>query len=227
MKKALMILFCGILIIVGCCEIQEKLDQKITQVINQNNIIPTVIIDAGHGGIDVGTIGIDGSLEKSINLSISFCLYDFLMTTGINASLVRNGDYELYSTGEKRNKSDLYNRLDYINSIPNSTLISIHQNHFENQAEWGTQIWYSPNDSQSQIIADNILKEIKSNLQPNNKRNNKPSDDSYYILYKATVPSIMIECGFVSNEEENKKLQDIEYQKDMSYSILAGICEEI
>ena len=187
----------------------------------------TVIIDPGHGGIDVGTVGIDGSLEKNINLSISLDLYDYLMVSGINTVLTRDGDYEVYKAGEKRTKSDLYNRMDFINSVPDSILISIHQNHFENEAEWGTQVWFSPNDEISPTLADKILRSVKKNIQPENKRENKVSDNSYYILYKAQKPSVMVECGFVSNKNENNKLQDKEYQKDMAYSILAGICEDV
>lgn len=195
--------------------------------INNIQTKKTVIIDPGHGGIDVGTVGIDGSLEKNINLSISLDLYDFLMVSGINTVLTRDGDYEMYRAGEQRTKSDLYNRMDYINSVPNSILISIHQNHFENEAEWGTQVWYSPNDEISPTLADKILQSVKKNIQPENKRENKVSDNSYYILYKAQKPSVMVECGFVSNENENKRLQDKEYQLDMAYSILVGICEEV
>lgn len=195
--------------------------------INNIQTKKTVIIDPGHGGIDVGTVGIDGSLEKNINLSISLDLHDFLMVSGINTVLTRDGDYEMYRAGEQRTKSDLYNRMDYINSVPNSILISIHQNHFENEAEWGTQVWYSPNDEISPTLADKILQSVKKNIQPENKRENKVSDNSYYILYKAQKPSVMVECGFVSNENENKRLQDKEYQRDMAYSILVGICEEV
>lgn len=195
--------------------------------INNIQTKKTVIIDPGHGGIDVGTVGIDGSLEKNINLSISLDLYDFLMVSGINTVLTRDGDYEMYRAGEQRTKSDLYNRMDYINSVPNSILISIHQNHFENEAEWGTQVWYSPNDEISPTLADKILQSVKKNIQPENKRENKVSDNSYYILYKAQKPSVMVECGFVSNENENKRLQDKEYQRDMAYSILVGICEDV
>ncbi len=195
--------------------------------INNIQTRKTVIIDPGHGGIDVGTVGIDGSLEKNINLSISLDLYDFLMVSGINTVLTRDGDYEMYRAGEQRTKSDLYNRMDYINSVPDSILISIHQNHFENEAEWGTQVWYSPNDEISPTLADKILQSVKKNIQPENKRENKVSDNSYYILYKAQKPSIMVECGFVSNENENKRLQDKEYQRDMAYSILVGICEDV
>lgn len=229
MKKALMILFSGFLLIAVCINISYKIDDVMVKTVGINNIQTkkTVIIDPGHGGIDVGTVGIDGSLEKNINLSISLDLYDFLMVSGINTVLTRDGDYEMYRVGEQRTKSDLYNRMDYINSVPNSILISIHQNHFENEAEWGTQVWYSPNDEISPTLADKILQSVKKNIQPENKRENKVSDNSYYILYKAQKPSVMVECGFVSNENENKRLQDKEYQRDMAYSILVGICEEV
>lgn len=229
MKKALMILFSGFLLIAVCINISYKIDDVMVKAVGINNVKTkkTVIIDPGHGGIDVGTVGIDGSLEKNINLSISLDLYDYLMVSGINTVLTRDGDYEVYKAGEKRTKSDLYNRMDFINSIPDSILISIHQNHFENEAEWGTQVWFSPNDEISPTLADKILQSVKKNIQPENKRENKESDNSYYILYKAQKPSVMVECGFVSNKNENNKLQDKEYQKDMAYSILAGICEDV
>ena len=229
MKKALIILFSGFLLIAVCINISYKIDDVMVKTVGINNVKTkkTVIIDPGHGGIDVGTVGIDGSLEKNINLSISLDLYDYLMVSGINTVLTRDGDYEVYKAGEKRTKSDLYNRMDFINSVPDSILISIHQNHFENEAEWGTQVWFSPNDEISPTLADKILRSVKKNIQPENKRENKVSDNSYYILYKAQKPSVMVECGFVSNKNENNKLQDKEYQKDMAYSILAGICEDV
>lgn len=224
-----MILFSGFLLIAVCINISYKIDDVMVKTVGINNVKTkkTVIIDPGHGGIDVGTVGIDGSLEKNINLSISLDLYDYLMVSGINTVLTRDGDYEVYKAGEKRTKSDLYNRMDFINSVPDSILISIHQNHFENEAEWGTQVWFSPNDEISPTLADKILQSVKKNIQPENKRKNKVSDNSYYILYKAQKPSVMVECGFVSNKNENNKLQDKEYQKDMAYSILAGICEDV
>ena len=227
MKRALIIISCAVLLFVGIFRISYKVDSTLQNVIKQFEMRNTVVIDAGHGGKDGGTIGIDGSCEKAINLSIALDLYDFLAVSGINVDLTRYGDYELYNAGEKRNKSDLYNRLDYINSKSNAVLISIHQNHFENENEWGTQIWYSENDEKSKILADKILFSIKQNLQQDNKRENKPSGDDYYLLHKASVPSVMIECGFMSNTEENKKLQDIEYQKDFAFSILCGICEDV
>lgn len=186
-----------------------------------------LVIDAGHGGADAGTIGVDGTKEKGINLSIAQKLYDFAMVSGVSSFLVRDGDYLVYGENDDKTRSDLYKRLDYINSINNSLLISIHQNHFEEESEWGMQIWYSPNDSKSPILADKILNITKQNLQPENKRLNKPSDNSYYILYKASVPSVMVECGFMSNTEENLKLQNEKYQKELAYSIMLGLNEYI
>lgn len=185
-----------------------------------------LVIDAGHGGIDAGTIGINGEKEKDVNLSIAKKLYDFASVSGYSCFLVRDGDYLVYKDGDDKKRSDLYNRFDYINSVNNSVLISIHQNHFENEAEWGTQIWYSPNDETSSILADCILKSVKNNIQDqkDNKRENKKSDNSYYLLYKAKVPSVMVECGFMSNIKENNNLQDNNYQNQMAYSIMLGFC---
>ena len=187
----------------------------------------TVVIDAGHGGRDAGTIGIDGTNEKDINLEIALKLRDYLEVSGIKTELVREGDYEFYPEGTDTSRSDLYNRLDLVNSVSDSVLISIHQNHFTDEREHGTQIWYSPDNEESKLLADSILSNIKDNLQPDNERVNKESDSSYYILYNAKSPSIMIECGFMSNREENSKLKDNIYQSEIAYSILTGICEEV
>lgn len=187
----------------------------------------TVVIDAGHGGKDAGAIGIDGSKEKDINLSIALDLYDYFMVCGINSVLTRTNDYQTYFVEEKRTKQDIYNRMDIVNKTPNSVLISIHQNHFDVEKECGTQIWYSINNANSKILADDILASVKLFLQPNNNRENKASDESYYLLYKAISPSIMVECGFLSNNNENKLLQETEYQKDFAYSILIGACDKL
>lgn len=227
MKKVLVIIFTFVFTFVTCVGINYMMRDvvDISSSISSNRV--NLVIDAGHGGIDAGTIGVDNANEKDINLSISLMLYDFAMVSGISSFLVRDGDYLVYSDNDDKSRSDLYNRMDYINSIENSSLISIHQNHFQDSSEWGMQIWYSPNDDKSKIMADNILEITKSNLQSDNTRLNKKSDSSYYLLYKAQVPSIMVECGFMSNSDENKKLQDNKYQKQLAYSIMLGFSEYI
>lgn len=227
MKKIFLLILAFTFVIAACFGINAVSDRSVESNKTVYTSRNTVVIDAGHGGKDAGTSGVDGALEKDVNLNIALSLYDFLMVSGINTLLTRDGDYEMYSDGEIRDHSDLYNRMDFINSVPSSILISIHQNHFEDEKEWGTQIWYSANTELSKTLADNILKNIKDNLQPENNRLNKASDDSYYLLYKASVPSIMVECGFMSNIDENKKLQDSEYQNDIAYSILTGISGEV
>ena len=133
----------------------------------------TVVIDAGHGGGDPGTIGTDGTYEKEINLNIAQDLFDFLMVCGINSVLIRNTDTEYYPKGSDTNKSDLYNRLDFVNAVEKSVLISIHQNHYSDETATGAQIFYSINNPKSKILADKILPVIKSNLQPENQRENE------------------------------------------------------
>lgn len=227
MRKLIIICLTFVFTFVSCFAINVILEKtaSVSDYSKEKRI--NLVIDAGHGGADAGTIGVDGTKEKEINLSIAQKLYDFAMVSGVSSFLVRDGDYLVYSENDDKSRSDLYNRLDYINSINNSLLISIHQNHFEVESEWGMQIWYSPNDNKSPILADKILNISKQNLQPENKRLNKPSDDSYYILYRAKVPSVMVECGFMSNTEENTKLQNEKYQKELAYSIMLGLNEYI
>ena len=227
MKKTLLIILSVITAVTAVFGVNRRFDNTINANQSEAHSRYTVVIDAGHGGKDAGTTGVDGTAEKGINLSIALILYDFLMVSGISAVLVRDGDYELYAPNEKRVRSDLYNRLDFINSVENSALISIHQNHFEDESEWGSQVWYSANNVESKIIADYILKEIKEFVQPENNRINKESDSSYYILYNAECPSVMVECGFMSNQKENALLQDNNYQKNIAFAILAGVCGEV
>lgn len=227
MKKLLIILLTFSLTFVSCFTYSSILKStvKVNHNSNQNRI--NLVVDAGHGGMDAGTIGVDGTKEKEINLDIALILFDFAMVSGIECFLTRDGDYLVYKENDDKSRSDLYNRMDLINSISNSILISIHQNHFEDESQWGMQVWYSPNDNTSKVLADNILNITKKNIQPKNERLNKQSDNSYYLLFKAKVPSIMVECGFMSNSEENKKLQDNKYQKDLAYCMLLGLGEFI
>jgi N-acetylmuramoyl-L-alanine amidase len=222
LKKILAVILVFIFSFVVCFSLNNNL-QNYTQT-NLTKYTPkyNVVIDAGHGGADAGTIGFDSTQEKGINLSIALYLYDVLSFCGIKCFLTRDGDYLVYEENDDTSRSDLYNRMDYINSIDNSLLISIHQNHFEDEKEWGMQIWYSANTKESKTLADNILLSSQELLDNTNNRTNKQSDNSYYLLFKAKVPSIMIECGFMSNEEENKKLQDNNYQQNLAFAIMLG-----
>ena len=102
-------------------------------------------------------------------------------------------------------------------------ILSIHQNHFSESKYYGAQVFYSKNNPESEIIAENIQKSIVALLQPENERRIKPSGTEIYLLYHATTPSVMVECGFLSNGGEAQLLNDENYQKKMSLAIADGI----
>lgn len=227
MKRAMIVLLAVIFTFVSAFGINMLFEKS--EIVHSGNIMQkfNIVLDAGHGGVDAGTVAADGTLEKDINLAIVLALYDFLTFCGFSCYTVRSTDTLYYPAGSDTSRSDLYNRLDFVNSIDSPLLISIHQNHFTDEREWGMQVWYSPNDDTSSILADYILTITKSLLQGENERENKASDSSYYLLYRAEVTSVMVECGFMSNYEENEKLKSAEYQKQLAFCISAAVNEYI
>lgn len=225
MKRILSVLLCGIFVFVSCCSLQLLFRYAAPSAVQYPDAPYHLVIDPGHGGVDVGTVAADGTAEKQINLAIAKDLYAFALVSGIPASMTRTGDYLVYRPGDDKKRSDLYNRFDFINSIDRAVLVSVHQNHFADTSQWGMQIWYSVNDSLSKELADNILAYDKRHLQPGNQRENKPSGSSYYLLHKAKVPSVMVECGFMSNLKENNQLKTESYQRRVAFCILAGLCD--
>lgn len=227
MKKSLIILVVLIFTFVSCLCLNDLFTGKREVNYETHTGRKCIVIDAGHGGVDAGTSAADGTAEKDINLAIALNLYDFLNICGIDCKLIRDSDEEFYLNGEDRSRSDLYNRLDYVNNTDNAVLVSIHQNFFNDVNEWGMQVWYSGNVDSSKKLADNILNNTKMFIQPENTRSNKQSDDSYYILYRAQVPSVMVECGFMSNPQEVANLKSSAYRKRIACTITLGITQYI
>ncbi len=189
--------------------------------------IPTIIIDAGHGGEDGGAVVQDNIVEKDINLNITQKTNDVLSLFGFETYMVRETDKLIYDSDSKtlrqKKNSDLRNRLSLMNKFENCLYISIHQNKFEDNRIWGAQTFYSPNDEQSPVLAEFIQSSIISLIQPNNKRVIKKTGTNVFVIYNATKPAIMVECGFMSNNDELLKLKDDKYQNQMSFSITNGI----
>ena len=185
-----------------------------------------IIIDAGHGGEDSGAV-CNGLYEKDINLSIALKLRDMLTACGYKTVLTRDSDISIYDssaqTTREKKVSDLKKRVEIINSSKDNILVSIHQNKFEQSQYSGTQFFYSTNSPESIRLAESMRLSVTSFLQPDNKRELKPAENSIYILENAEVPAVIAECGFLSNEEEAKKLADEEYQQQLAYSLLCGI----
>lgn len=192
----------------------------------------TVILDAGHGGEDGGAVGIDGIVEKDINLSITLKLKDLLETSGYNVILTRDRDISIYDEDAEslrsKKRSDLRNRAKIIDDNSNdekTIFVSIHQNKFPNPKYFGTQIFYSKNDLKSEELANSVKNSVVNLIQPENKRAIKPADKKIFLLHNAKIPAIVVECGFLSNNEEAKKLGDEEYQGQMAFSIYCGLLE--
>ncbi len=188
--------------------------------------LPVIVIDAGHGGEDSGAVD-NGLFEKDINLSIALMLRDMLTVCGYEVRMIRETDVSVYDASasaiREKKVSDLKNRTAVINENTKQILVSIHQNKFEQSQYYGTQIFYASQHTESERLAESIRKSVTGLLQPDNRRELKPADNNIYILNHAEVPAVIVECGFLSNAEEAKKLADPLYQQQMAFAVCCGV----
>jgi N-acetylmuramoyl-L-alanine amidase len=183
----------------------------------------TIVVDAGHGGRDPGKVGINGALEKDINLSIALKLKSLLEQNDINVIMLREDDSGLYSEGDSNKKvADMRKRVDTINSSKAVLAISIHQNSFTQESIKGAQVFYFNRSVKSKTFAEIMQNQLKKSLADGNKRVAK-SNDSYYMLKKTECPIIIVECGYLSNTTEAGLLLDGDYQEKMAWAIHLGI----
>lgn len=187
----------------------------------------TVIVDAGHGGDDGGAIGIDGTVEKDINLDIALKLEKILKFYGFNVIMTRTQDVMTCDDGldslRKRKISDIHNRFELMRKNPDAIFISVHQNKFEDSSQHGTQVFYSGNDERSKELAEAIQTSVTLTLQRKNDRVVKKSGSGIYLLYHAKIPAVLVECGFISNFDEVKKLKDESYRMKLAILIADGL----
>lgn len=180
-----------------------------------------IVLDAGHGGIDVGAVGVSGTSESDLNLEYTLELKSQLEKYGFTVVLTRNdknGLYSEYKNGFK--KEDMQKRKQIIEAENPDLFISIHQNKFASSSSYGPQVFYTPNSEKSKNFALSVKSSFDSNLDTK-KRAIKEGD--FYMLYCSPCPSILIECGFLSNPEEEKLLIDKQYKKQFCYLIVCGI----
>ena len=187
-----------------------------------------VFSNASHGGFDGGAVAGDGTVEKDINLNISLTLAKFLKQNGFRVIMTREADVSTEDTESpqiaSKKKNDLKNRLKLMSDYPDAVFVSIHLNKFTTSSAFGSQVFYSKSD-ESAVLADKIQKAIVSLIQPDNTRVNKQATSSTYLLYNATVPAVLVECGFLSNASELALLKQPDYQNKMAFSIYTGILE--
>lgn len=226
-KVAIVVIFSSCLLFLLIFAVINNNQKYINTSANPSNNFDTIIIDAGHGGEDGGAV-IGEIVEKDINLEISLKLEKALKSMGYNVIMTRTEDKLIYDPAEsktmrQKKSADIHKRTDIVNKSNNAILISIHQNKYPSPSSKGAQVFYSPKDSRSEVLAQNIQSAIGEMLQPKNKRMIKKSGTNIYMLYNAKIPAVMVECGFISNPNECKNLRDDEYQNKMVYCILCGI----
>ncbi len=190
---------------------------------------PTVIIDAGHGGEDGGAIGIDGTVEKDINLSIALELNALLRAEGIPTRLTRSEDILLYDKnsdyqGHKKSQ-DMAQRLKITEEYDNAIFISIHMNSFPQEKYKGLQVYYSTNSPNSAILAQKIQTLVANNIQLDNNRRIKPSESGIFLLECIHHPAVLVECGFLSNSEDCSNLNSPSYRSKLCFVLFVAICD--
>jgi len=188
-----------------------------------------IIIDAGHGGVDGGAVAGGGAVvEKDINLAIALKLDEMLRAAGFKTVLTRASDASIHDESAKTTRqqkvSDIKNRLAIVEGTDNAVLVSIHQNCYPTSSKpTGAQVFYSKNNPSSQTLALSIQTMLAESVQPDNRRQIKQSGTEIYLLYHATRPAVMVECGFLSNPGERELLQQEDYQKKLAFAIMGGI----
>ena len=186
---------------------------------------PVVVIDAGHGGNDPGKIGVDGSLEKDINLKIARKVKAYLEASDVNVVMTRDTDTGLYQSGDSHKKvSDMRRRCDIINEARPDLVVSIHQNSYHQEEINGGQVFYYKTSQNGKRLAEILQKRFDYVLGEANRRVAK-SNDNYYLLLHVKEPIVIVECGFLSNRKEAKALESEDYQDQMAWTIHMGVME--
>ncbi len=183
-----------------------------------------ILVDPGHGGFDAGASKGE-TLEKDINLSVALKLKEEILKRGGKAIMTREEDVstadEKRKDGSTKKASDLKNRKAMINEC--DIAVSIHMNKFEQPKYWGAQVFYADKSPESKVLGETIQGALKEYLKDGNERVAKKSDGSIFLLKNVPKPTVIVECGFLSNAEELKKLENEDYQRKIAEGICIGI----
>ena len=184
-----------------------------------------VCVDPGHGGTDPGKVGINGQLEKDINLAIAKKLKTYLEASDVTVVLTRDKDMGLYSSGDAHKKmADMRKRCQLIEEVKPDLVISIHQNSYHEEAIRGGQVFYYKTSVRGKKLAQILQERFDYVLGDANKRQAK-ANDNYYLLLHVKEPIVIAESGFLSNRAEAEKLETKEYQERLAWTLHMGIME--
>lgn len=188
---------------------------------------PCVVIDPGHGGFDPGKVGIGGILEKDINLAIALKAKEYLEASDIQVILSRSEDMGLYdATSSNKKSQDMKRRMELIEKHQPLLVVSIHQNSYTSEKVSGFQVFYHKGNGGGQRAAELIEASVMKRTSQSKERPVK-SNDSYYLLTKTERPVVIVECGFLSNVMEGKRLAEKEYQDRLAYSLHVAVVQFI
>lgn len=186
----------------------------------------TIVIDPGHGGVDGGATSCTGRLESGFNLEICLRLNDLLRFLGFDTRMIRTEDISVYTKGEtiaQKKVSDLKERVRMVEDTPNAMLLSVHQNNFPDGRYFGAQVFYADTNG-SALLAKQLQSAFIRTLNPGSNRQEKKSD-GIYLMEHIRCPGILIECGFLSNPEEEAKLRSVEYQQKLCCVIASTVSQ--
>ena len=226
-------LVCFVLILACAGVLLSRLDKYMGYVNQEANSVSVagdtqsrvIVIDAGHGGVDPGKIGVNGVHEKDINLQIALLLEKYFATQGIQVIMTRRTDDGLYSEDSANKKSeDMKKRVALIEEYDADVLISIHQNSFTDSRSKGAQVFYYADSTESEKLAKTVQQQLIQGVDTENTRAAKANSD-YYMLKKSPSLAIICECGFLSNPEECEKLCTPEYQRQIAWNIYIGVMQ--
>lgn len=188
---------------------------------------PTVILDAGHGGMDSGAVSVFGDEEKHLNLAVTKKLGAFLENAGVRVIYTRSEDVMLQSENAvgSRKTRDLMKRVEIAKNNPEAVFVSIHMNTLPIEKYKGLQVFYTEQNDANRALAQVIQNTVRSTLQQDNNRVAKDAEGKIYILDRINQPAILIECGFLSNREETTLLKDEAYQAKLAYVLAHPILD--
>lgn len=215
-NKILTILYVGIIFVgVGKTYYDENIAVSVMPVDKK-----CIVIDAGHGGYDPGKVASDGVNEKNINLAIASKLSSFLEQGGAVITNTRTEDLSL----SENKRQDLRSRADMANTGKADIFVSIHQNSFPKSNVKGAQVFYYKGSEEGKRLASLIQSRLKEVVDIDNERIAK-ANNNYYVLKQIKIPSVIVECGFLSNSVEHDKLMSEQYQEKLAWAIYMGILD--
>lgn len=206
-----------------------QLTSKTVTTIAESSPVPhtiTVVIDAGHGGFDGGATSCTGVPESEINLEIAVRLNSLCQLLGYRTVMIRTDDNAVHTQGNtigEKKASDLRNRVQQVNHTDGAVLISIHQNTFSDSKYSGAQVFYASNKP-SQDLAETMQLLFRNTINPGSNRQKKRADN-IYLMQKVHCTAVLVECGFLSNPEEEAHLRDDSYQKQICCVIVSSLSQ--